>query len=91
MNNSENSYDQFCGVQHPDVLIRLNTLETRHKANLWFMRILGGAIIILTTTAITIGINLNTTLIKITADQEVCKSRVANVEKTIDRILERNN
>ena len=82
--------EDSCGTKHTDILIRLNTIETRHKANLWFMRILGAAIIILTTTAITIGINLNATLVSITADQRVCISRVDGIEKIIDRILEDN-
>lgn len=80
-----------CGT-HIDTLLKINTLEavmdTRHKMNMWFLRILGSAIILLTGAAITVGINLNSTLVTITAQQEVSKEIVNTNRKDITYLKE---
>lgn len=78
---------------HTSTMIEIRTLETRmetrHTMNMWFLRILGAAIVLLTTAAITVGINLNTTLVRLSNAQEVVKEQVVSNKGEIDRLRNR--
>jgi hypothetical protein len=81
--------EELCGNPHTEVLIRLNTIETRHKAHTWFMRIVGSILLISIPIIVTVTMNLNSTLIKITSDQEVCKEKSKSFEKSLEYLTER--
>lgn len=77
-----------CETIHEKVIAMEARVDTRHKLMMWFLGVVGGVMIILSTTGMTVGSKITTTLVEVSKTQAEISTTLGIVTEEVKSLRE---